>query len=124
MAFFDAQLVPGFQIVNEGVGFEALLQKLRPDVVITGEGRMDAQSVMGKLPVEVAKVAKKYGARVVAVVGCKGQGYEKAMEAGVDAVYELKEKDMTLEYSMMNAAELLHNKLQKINFLLAQEKRD
>ena len=53
MAFFDAQLVPGFQIVNEGVGFEALLQKLRPDVVITGEGRMDAQSVMGKLPVEV-----------------------------------------------------------------------
>ena len=67
MAFFDAQLVPGFQIVNEGVGFEALLQKLRPDVVITGEGRMDAQSVMGKLPVEVAKVAKKYGARVVAV---------------------------------------------------------
>ena len=124
MAFFDAQLVPGFQIVNEGVGFEALLQKLRPDVVITGEGRMDAQSVMGKLPVEVAKVAKKYGARVVAVVGCKGQGYEKAMEAGVDAVYELKEKDMTLEYSMMNAAELLHNKLQKINFLPAQENRD
>ena len=42
----------------------------------------------------------------------------------MDAVYELKEKDMTLEYSMMNAAELLHNKLQKINFLPAQEKRD
>ena len=41
-----------------------------------------------------------------------------------DAIYELKEKDMTLEYSMMNAAELLHNKLQKINFLPAQEKRD
>ena len=48
----------------------------------------------------------------------------KCEEAGVDAIYELKEKDMTLEYSMMNAAELLHNKLQKINFLPAQEKRD
>lgn len=119
MAFFGAQLLPGFDIVNEVVGFERILKELKPDVVITGEGRMDAQSVMGKLPVEVAKVAKRYCARVVAVVGVKGEGYEQAKEAGVDAIYELKEKDMTLEYSMMNASELLHNKLMKINFLPA-----
>ena len=117
MAFFDAHLMHGFEIVNETVGFERLLEKLKPDVVITGEGRIDAQSVMGKLPTEVARVAKKCGARVVALVGVKGEGWEQAKEAGIDAIYELKERDMTLEYSMMNASELIYEKVMKINFL-------
>ena len=51
------------------------------DVIITGEGQMNYQSVLGKVPVEVAKVGKKYPARVIAVVGSKGEGYEKAMSA-------------------------------------------
>ena len=77
MAFLNAQLQHGFDIVNEVVGFERIVEKWKPDVVITGEGRMDAQSVMGKLPVEVTKVAKRHGARVVAIVGVKGAGWEK-----------------------------------------------
>ena len=117
MAFLNAQLQHGFDIVNEVVGFERIVEKWKPDVVITGEGRMDAQSVMGKLPVEVTKVAKRHGARVVAIVGVKGAGWEKCKEAGVDAIYELKERDMPLEYAMTNASELIHNKVMKINFL-------
>ena len=117
MAFLNAQLQQGFDIVNEVVGFERIVEKWKPDVVITGEGRMDAQSVMGKLPVEVTKVAKRHGARVVAIVGVKGAGWEKCKEAGVDAIYELKERDMPLEYAMTNASELIHNKVMKINFL-------
>ena len=66
---------------------------------------------------EVTKVAKRHGARVVAIVGVKGAGWEKCKVAGVDAIYELKERDMPLEYAMTNASELIHNKVMKINFL-------
>lgn len=121
IAFFDAQLAPGFQIVSQAAGFERQIAQLKPDVLITGEGRMDGQSAMGKLPVEAAKIAKKYGARVVAIVGSKGEGFEKAQEAGIDAIYELKTKDMTLEYAMVNAADLLREAVSQINFLPAKK---
>lgn len=121
IAFFDAQLAPGFQIVSQAAGFERQIAQLKPDVLITGEGRMDGQSAMGKLPVEAAKIAKKYGARVVAIVGSKGEGFEKAKEAGIDAIYELKTKDMTLEYAMVNAADLLREAVSQINFLPAKK---
>lgn len=121
IAFFGADLAPGFQIVSQAAGFEEQIARLKPDVMITGEGRMDGQSAMGKLPVEAAKIAKKYGARVVAVVGAKGEGYEKAKEAGIDAVYELKTKDMTLEYAMTNAVDLLREAILTINFLPAKK---
>lgn len=116
MAFFNARLMHGFEIVNDVVSFERLVAEVKPDVIITGEGQMNYQSVLGKVPVEVAKVGKKYGARVIAVVGSKGEGYEKAMEMGVDAVYELKESSMTLEYSIVNAGDLLYEKILTIPF--------
>ena len=120
IAFLGAELAPGFRIVSQAAGFEQQLAKLKPDVLITGEGRMDGQSVMGKLPVEVAKLAKQYGARTVAIVGSKGEGCEKVKEAGIDAIYELKTKDMTLEYAMVNATDLLKEAIAKINFLPAK----
>ena len=120
IAFLGAELAPGFRIVSQAAGFEQQLAKLKPDVLITGEGRMDGQSVMGKLPVEAAKLAKQYGARTVAIVGSKGEGCEKVKEAGIDAIYELKTKDMTLEYAMVNATDLLKEAIAKINFLPAK----
>ena len=120
IAFLGAELAPGFRIVSQAAGFEQQLAKLKPDVLITGEGRMDGQSVMGKLPVEAAKLAKQYGARTVASVGSKGEGCEKVKEAGIDAIYELKTKDMTLEYAMVNATDLLKEAIAKINFLPAK----
>lgn len=121
IAFLGAELAPGFRIVSQAAGFEQQLAKWKPDVLITGEGRIDGQSVMGKLPVEAAKLAKKYGARTVAIVGSKGEGFEKAREAGIDAIYELKTKEMTLEYAMINATDLLKELIAKINFLPAKQ---
>lgn len=121
IAFLGAELAPGFQIVSQAAGFERQLAQLKPDVLITGEGRMDGQSIMGKLPVEAAKLAKKYGARTVAIVGSKGEGCEKVKEAGIDAIYELKTKEMTLEYAMVNATDLLKDAIAKINFLPAKK---
>ena len=54
-------------------------------------------------------------------MGSKGEGFEKAKEAGIDAIYELKTKDMTLEYAMINAVDLLKETIARINFLPAKK---
>lgn len=116
VAFFDAQLMPGFDIVSEAVKFEEMLAAVKPDFVITGEGQINKQSLMGKLPVAVAKCAKKYGAKVVAIVGSRGEGWQAAQDSGIDCLHEIKENGMTLEYAMRNAADLIYEKLQNIPF--------
>ena len=114
MALLGAELRPGFAIVNEVTGYEKLLQTGSFDLVITGEGQMNAQSLMGKLPVEVARLAQRNGVRCVAIVGSKGEGAERAAACGFSDVYELMTQGVTLEYSMAHTAELVAQAVQKI----------
>jgi len=65
--FCDAQLRPGFPLVAEALGLEARIAS--SDLVITGEGRLDAQTLFGKAPVEVARIAKKHGKPVAVICG-------------------------------------------------------
>ena len=115
MALLGAELRPGFAIVNEVTGYERLLQTTGIDLVITGEGQMNAQSLMGKLPVEAARLAKKYGVRCVAIVGSRGEGAEHAEQCGFSSVYELMTEGMTLEYSMTHTAELVEQAVKQID---------
>ena len=115
MALLGAELRPGFAIVNEVTGYERLLQTGGIDLVITGEGQMNAQSLMGKLPVEAARLAKKYGVRCVAIVGSRGEGAEHAEQCGFSSVYELMTEGMTLEYSMTHTAELVEQAVKQID---------
>ena len=59
------------------------------DLVITGEGRMDSQTVYGKTPVGVAKTAKRFHKSVIAIVGCLRADYEVVYDAGIDAVFPI-----------------------------------
>ena len=54
------------------------------DLVITGEGRIDAQTVMGKAPIRIAQAAKKYGKPVIAIAGCLGDGAKECFAHGID----------------------------------------
>ncbi len=112
MALLRAELRPGFAIVNEITGYERLLQTGGFDLVITGEGQMNGQSLMGKLPVEAARLAKKYGVRCAAIVGSRGEGAERAEQCGFSAVHELMAPGVTLEYSMTHTAELVEKAVQ------------
>ncbi len=85
LAFLDAQLQPGIKIVTEATGLEASLDGT--DLVITGEGRIDRQTVCGKTPVGIAKLAKQKGIPVIAIAGCLGEGHEKVYAEGIDAVF-------------------------------------
>lgn len=84
MGFFGAGLRPGIDVVLDAVGFDA--QLAGADLVFTGEGRIDSQSLAGKVVVGVARRAGRYGVPVVAVVGQTGEGYEGVFGLGVSRV--------------------------------------
>lgn len=84
-AFFGAVLRPGIEVVLDLVGFDDLLDGC--DLVLTGEGRLDGQSLGGKVPVGVARRAKRRHVPVVALVGVVGPGMEPVYEEGITAVF-------------------------------------
>ncbi len=103
--FCGAVLKPGIEWVLEAVGLEARV--VRADLVITGEGRMDGQSIYGKAPIGVASIAKKHGVPVVAIVGDTGPGFEAVYGHGIDRVVRLRREGMSVADSMAQARTLL-----------------
>ena len=70
------------------------------DVLVTGEGRLDGQSAMGKAPVGAAKAAKRYGKLTVAFSGCVGEGAEDCNRHGIDAFFPILRGPASLEEAM------------------------
>ena len=99
--FLDGELVPGVELVLEETGLEKAIADA--DVVVTGEGRLDGQTVMGKAPIGVARLAKKHGKRVIALAGCVGDGVEAVNAAGIDAFFPILRRVVSLEEAMDNA---------------------
>jgi glycerate kinase len=85
MAFLDGELRPGIDIVIDSVKLRKRVKGC--DLVITGEGRMDGQTIYGKTPAGVAKVAKEQGIPVIAICGCLGDGVHKVHTIGIDAYF-------------------------------------
>jgi len=102
MAFAGARLQPGVPLIAELVGLDGKLAEA--DLVLTGEGRVDEQTVYGKVPAGVAKLAKRYGLPVVTVAGALGNGYESVYDHGIDAVYAIAPPGTPQEESMASAA--------------------
>ncbi len=105
MAFLGAKLRPGTEIVFELVRLEERMRDA--DLVITGEGQIDSQTAFGKTPVGVAKLAKRYGKPVIAVAGAIGDGAEIVHAHGIDAVFSIVNRPMTLEEAMGDVVHLL-----------------
>ena len=95
LAFCGARLVSGVDFVLHRSGMDQALAAC--DLAITGEGRMDAQSAFGKAPVGVARLAKRHGVPVVAVVGSRAQDLGTVYDAGIDLVLDAVPAPMTLE---------------------------
>ena len=84
LAFFGATLRQGIDVVLDAVDFDALV--VDADYVFTGEGRIDHQSLSGKVVVGVARRSSPHGVPVIAVVGQTGEGFEGVFECGVTHV--------------------------------------
>lgn len=89
-AFFGASLRSGIDIVLDTVRFDRMLQTA--DWVFTGEGRLDSQSLRGKVVIGVAQRAKAAGIPVIAVVGDAEDNLDGAYEAGVTAVFPINRR--------------------------------
>ena len=105
MALLDAELRAGVDIVLDAVGLEHQLDGA--DLVITGEGQIDASTVFNKAPVGVARLASQRGIPVIALSGSLGDGYEGVHELGIDAVFTLVDRPMTLDEALEDTERLV-----------------
>lgn len=105
MAFLNAELKLGVEIVIEASHLDDRLRNA--NLVITGEGRIDGQTVFGKTPVGVAKTAKKYNVPVLGVGGSIREDAAAVYEHGIDALVSIIDKPMSLEEAMSRGAELV-----------------
>ena len=117
MAFLKAKLKRGTEIVFELVKLEEKIASA--DIVITGEGQIDAQTVFGKTPIGVAKLAKRYGKPVIAIAGSIGEGAESVHSHGIDAIFSIINRPMPLEQAMRNVEALLASAGEQLARLIA-----
>jgi glycerate 2-kinase len=103
--FTPASLRPGVSIILETTGFDALVQGA--DLVITGEGRTDFQTAMGKAPVGVAEVAQRHGVPVLCLSGGLGEGADEVLAHGIAALASTVPQPMTLEACMAQGPSLV-----------------
>ena len=105
MALLDAELRAGVDIVLDAVGLAEQLDGA--DLVITGEGQIDASTIFNKAPVGVARLASQRGIPVIALSGSLGKGYEGVHELGIDAVFTLVDRPMTLGEALAETERLV-----------------
>lgn len=98
LSYLAGELIPGVELILQATGLEEKMKNA--DVVVTGEGRLDAQTVMGKAPVGVAALAKKYNAKVIAFAGSVAPEASVCNQAGIDAFFPIVRGVTTLEEAM------------------------
>ncbi|HGD0108297.1 TPA: glycerate kinase [Streptococcus agalactiae] len=98
LAFTNATLEPGIDIILSEINIEKAISVA--DLVVTGEGRLDGQTVMGKAPIGVAKLAKKYGKKVVAFSGSVTEDAILCNQHGIDAFFPIVRRLISLDEAM------------------------
>jgi len=111
IAFADATLQPGIELILEAVGFDERAQGC--NLCLTGEGRIDGQSLSGKACVGVARAARKVGTPTVALVGSRGPGAERALDEGLIDIVVIGE-GLPAEASMRRAAALIEAAAERV----------
>lgn len=104
-AFLNAQLKRGIDIVLDAVDFEDHAKNA--DLIITGEGRIDSQTIYGKTPIGVAKASKKYGVPVIGFAGSLSEDSEVVHEHGIDALFTIVPCVTSLSDAIENAEEYM-----------------
>lgn len=110
MSFCGAKIRPGFEVVAEAADLESKMENF--DLVITGEGSLDRQTLEGKTPAGIARLARKLGKPVFAVAGCTDGN--RRMRELFDGVYVLGQPGMSENEKMMRSAELLREEAQEL----------
>ncbi|KGR77633.1 glycerate kinase [Ureibacillus manganicus] len=115
-AFFPSETRRGIDIVIEYTKLEEVI--IDADFVITGEGKIDDQTVFGKTPMGVAQIAQKQNVPTIILAGTVGKGIEQLYQYGVIAVFSIINRPLTLNEAIQGAQELLENTAEQITRLL------
>jgi glycerate kinase len=110
LSFCGATIRPGFEVVADEVGLEAKMKDA--DLVITGEGSLDRQTLEGKTPVGVARLARKLGKPVFAIVGRASE--DRELHEIFEGIYQNARPGMSQQESMKRAAELLRENAREL----------
>jgi glycerate kinase len=106
LAVLNAEIRPGIELILDLINFDAKVAGA--DLVVTGEGSLDEQSLAGKAPVGVARAAAKAGVPVIAVAGRLQLSQQRLQDAGISAAYSLSDLEPDPARSIANASSLLH----------------
>lgn len=117
MAFLNAELRLGVDIMIDAVKLNERIKGA--SLVFTGEGQLDFQTVFGKTPVGVAKVAKAYNIPVIAIAGGIAEGAEAVYDAGIDAMLGIVHEPMSLELAVADASRLIADTAERAARLIA-----
>ena len=109
--FLGAEIRSGADIVTEITGAESLIKEC--DIVITGEGRMDGQTVNGKAPYKILELGQKYRKRVIGITGILGEGYEECLKAGFEKIVPLVRPTMITSEAVESVRETAFSIFQK-----------
>lgn len=112
VAFLDAELKAGVDIVLDIINFESRLKDV--DLVITGEGMLDGQSIYGKTPIGVSRSAAKKNIPVIAIAGTLGEGVEKVLDYGINSYFSIIDRPAELKEIIEESPELLANLSEQI----------
>ncbi len=114
LGFLNAELKSGIEIIVESIKLKEKMTGV--DLVITGEGRIDFQTIMGKTPVGVSKIAKSLGIPVIAVAGSVGEDSEEVHKYGIDAVFSIMNSPISLKEAMIkeNAKKMMEKSAMEI----------
>jgi len=116
-----AELASGFELLAELSHLEE--QIAASDLIVTAEGRIDGQSLEGKLPVGVAKLAKKHHKPVIVLAGSIGENLDPLYALGINSIFSIQNGPCTLKESMDNTAELLESTAQRVFRLFQTAKK-
>lgn len=116
MAFLNGRIVSGIDLILQYSGFADALQEA--DLVITGEGQMDAQTIHGKGPMGVARMAQQQGVPTIAIVGGLNVRDDVLHDAGLQAVVPIVTGPMSLDMAIEHAAELVERAALRLGYIL------
>lgn len=116
MAFFSCKMTAGIELALEHSRFAEHLKD--SDLVITGEGQIDAQTIDGKAPIGVARLAREHGLPTIALVGGINIDERRLHEAGIQAVFPIVDKPMSLQDALDNAEDLLRRAALRLGYAL------
>ena len=118
MYFLNAELKSGSEIILNYLEFEKHCKNI--DLIITGEGQIDFQTINNKAPIAVARIAQKYKIPVFAICGILGKDYQKVYKEGIKKIYPLSKNEKEIEFAINNASKLIAEnayQIMKDNFI-------